>query len=498
MKPQNLHAHEDRLLDFAYGELPAQEARVVESHLQGCTRCTELLEGMRGVRSTMAQLPLEPAPDAGLESLLAYAQQAARNAAAGPPLKPTWWRRWLVPVMGVTAVSLFGIVSLQVSKTVDLSPEVMATAERSPKKAEAAAVASTPPAPAMLAEAAPPPPPEAKPAAPAEAMPLPEPVAKADSAAYDKLSMAPRKKAMKPSSTYGGDADWSNAGAGRALERDSFQEKSKKDYAYDRRDAMTQSGAFSKPKPMLVSKGSSSASSTPAPVQAAPPPPAAAQPGAAPADEGMEEGASMDDVYAAEAQVQQQGPSRSSLQLGGSRRGAAEAAAKEAEAPVVASLDSARPSEAKREQRARAPEAASAPQAAGAPAPTGRSERQGPSPAELSKLALEAMRSDNRVREAQLLRLALEAGATGKERLGLLNRLCDAEFAIGRREAAIQACSLVLEEAPRSSAAQVARRRLNQDAPPASPNSRFSAPKSSAPLNADEVEMPASAPAESR
>jgi hypothetical protein len=55
------------------------------------------------------------------------------------------------------------------------------------------------------------------------------------------------------------------------------------------------------------------------------------------------------------------------------------------------------------------------------------------------------------------------AGATGKERLGLLNRLCDAEFSIGRRDAAFEACSLVLEEDPRSSAAQVARSRLRKE-----------------------------------
>ena len=81
-------------------------------------------------------------------------------------------------------------------------------------------------------------------------------------------------------------------------------------------------------------------------------------------------------------------------------------------------------------------------------------EKQVAAPAELSKQADAAMRSGNRVREAELLRQALAAGATGKERLGLLNRLCDAEFAIGRRQAAMEACSLVLEEDPRSSAAQ--------------------------------------------
>ncbi|WNZ59366.1 zf-HC2 domain-containing protein [Myxococcus sp. MxC21-1] len=100
MKPQNPHAQEDRLLDFAYGELPVPEARLVEAHLESCARCTQALDDIRGVRATMSQLSVEPAPDAGLESLMAYAQQAARRAAAGPAPKPSRWRRWLLPVVG--------------------------------------------------------------------------------------------------------------------------------------------------------------------------------------------------------------------------------------------------------------------------------------------------------------------------------------------------------------------------------------------------------------
>ena len=46
MKPQSLHAHEDWLLDFVYGELPPQEAQAVKSHLEGCSRCSELLAGI--------------------------------------------------------------------------------------------------------------------------------------------------------------------------------------------------------------------------------------------------------------------------------------------------------------------------------------------------------------------------------------------------------------------------------------------------------------------
>jgi hypothetical protein len=502
MKPQNLHAHEDRLLDFAYGELPEPEARVVESHLQGCTRCTELLDGIRGVRTTMAQLPMEPAPDAGLESLLAYAQQAARNAAAGPPLKPTWWRRWLIPAMGVTAVSVFGLVTLQVSKTVDLSPDLSASSERKSQE-QAASVVETPPPAALTAE--PMLPAENKPASPvANAQPPePEAVAKEDSDSFDKLGkVAPKKKvSMKPGS-YAPSSDWSNAGvgAGRALEQDAYE--ASKDRPYDRRDAMTQAGAFSKSKPMLVDKGAPSGTARPSPVKAAPPPPPAAQPSAAPADENMDEGA-FDDVYGgAAAQVQQQGPSGGSLSLRDGKRGATGAAAadEEAESAQLAALDGQRLSEQKREERSRAAEMASAPAPASAPSaapPVARAERQQSSSARLSELASAALRSGDRIREAQYLRQALAAGATGKERLGLLNRLCEAEFSIGRREAAIEACNMVLEEDPRSSAAQMARRRLSQEAPAAKPDSRFSAPKSTSPLKADELEAP-SAPAQSR
>jgi hypothetical protein len=502
MKPQNLHAHEDRLLDFAYGELPAQEARAVETHLQGCTRCTELLEGIRGVRSTMAQLTLEPAPDAGLESLMAYAQQAARNAAAGPPLKPTWWRRWLIPAMGVTAVSVFGIISLQVSKSVDLAPELTATAQRE-SKAEAASVAATPPAPAPAVLAEPPAPP-AEAAMAGMTPPPPEPAAKFDDKVFEKAKAAPRKKAvaMKPS-PYDGNSDWSNAGVGasRALERDAAEDtlqEQNKDHVYDRRDAMTQGGSFPKSRSSLAVTGKGAPATpapAPAPAQAAPPPPMTAQP-SAPADEAMNEQAGMDDAYAAsEAEVQQQGPSRNGLRLSETKRGSnAPAADKDAEAAEVASLDVARTAPTTREQRTRAPQATSAaPAAPSGGGSTGRAERQAASPAELTKLADAARRQNNRVLEAQYLRLAVDAAA-GKDRLDLLNRLCDAEFSIGRPQAANDACSQVIDEAPSSNAAQMARRRLSKEFGDAKPGSRLSAPKSSSPLKADDMEsVPAQA-----
>jgi anti-sigma factor RsiW len=479
MKPQNLHAHEDRLLDFVYGELPPTEARAVESHVEGCARCSEMLAGIRGVRTTMAQLPMEPAPDAGLESLLAYAQQAARNAAAGPAPKPTWWRRWLMPAMGVAAVTVFGVISVQVNKALDLKEEVaaqsMATkdAEAPSAKAQLAQVPASPPPPAEYApeaEAAGIAPGADEGAYPQAATPPPSaPAAKLDREWAKKE--APRAKPSTPG-RKGSRSDWSNAGTGSAfgdneeLAKDSSVKNKKaksSTYESDRRDAMTQAGPFSKPKSILV--GSAPAEEPPA--QAAMPEPSTA--------DGR--------VAESEAEVQQQAPAQGSLRVGGSRsRGAgAPPANKPAEdssddfdelfgatakrAPSPAGAPSAPPPTA---SAAPMPSVSMAKSPAKKTAPAARDESNAEEKrvavsADLLKQADAARSEGDRVREAQFLRQALAAGATGKVRLGLLNRLCDAEFAIGRRQAAFEACSLVLEEDPRSSAAQVARNRLRRE-----------------------------------
>ena len=93
-----VHQYEDKLLEFAYGELPAHEASAVDAHVRGCARCSQALDEIRSVRSAMAQLPTEPAPDAGLESLLAFAEVAAkRNAEAGKPVP--FWKKYLTPLV---------------------------------------------------------------------------------------------------------------------------------------------------------------------------------------------------------------------------------------------------------------------------------------------------------------------------------------------------------------------------------------------------------------
>ena len=91
---------QDALLDYAYGELAAEETRALEAHLGGCEACRRELSQIRGVRKAMAQLAPEPAPQAGLESLLAYAEKAAARAKTDPPRSEL---RWLWPLVGALA-----------------------------------------------------------------------------------------------------------------------------------------------------------------------------------------------------------------------------------------------------------------------------------------------------------------------------------------------------------------------------------------------------------
>ncbi|HYO73124.1 MAG TPA: zf-HC2 domain-containing protein, partial [Archangium sp.] len=234
MKPQGAHAHEDRLLDFAYDELPPTEARLVEQHVQGCSRCSETLADIRGVRTTMSRLPLESAPDAGLESLLAYAQQSARRAAAGPEPAPRWWRRLLAPVLSVAALSVLGVVVIQVNREVDLSPSLAqhkeSPREKTRSRGEPPEVAGTAAAPSAPAAAL----------LPSNSAPVPADIGKVNAEMDEEMRVAmrgaPTKKA--PSKMGGGRGarreDWSNVSAGSAggfpdkkLSLDSEEEASK-------------------------------------------------------------------------------------------------------------------------------------------------------------------------------------------------------------------------------------------------------------------------------
>ncbi len=117
------HSYEDKLLDYAYGELPETEASSVRSHVESCPTCKAALAHIETVRTAMKTMPMEPAPDAGLESLLAYADQAARRSAAGSGRARAGWRRWLGPMTAISAVaSVAAVVVLVGGNAKNLAP----------------------------------------------------------------------------------------------------------------------------------------------------------------------------------------------------------------------------------------------------------------------------------------------------------------------------------------------------------------------------------------
>ncbi|MGE6762188.1 anti-sigma factor family protein [Corallococcus interemptor] len=456
MNAQNAHAHEDRLLDFAYGELPASEAHALEQHVQGCARCTKALADIRGVRTTMAQLSSEPAPDAGLESLLAYAQQSARRAAAGPEPKPSRWRRWLLPVVGLATVSTFGILTLTVSENLKLEPNLSQKA--APSAAMAAKKEETQ---ARLA--------------PSPVAAAPEPLELSASQGYaDAMEAAPKRnvadrpqaelKAMPKGSTAAArPSDWMNAGGGGALleRRRSEAEAPRKKVAPAVRDA---DGEFAALEP------------APAPVVAE---------SVAPKEEEADEDAfatARKDARASEGSADKAKVAKAdSLRMGTKAYGRG-LSLDDAESPSMAGATPPPPPP--------PPAAASAPVAQAMPsapsAATGSiggmapgTEAAKPKPLEksagamtardLSAQAQAAADQGDRAREAQLLRAALAAGASGSERLALLSRLCESESVQGRAQEAATVCGQIISEAPGSSAAQLAQRRLRQASPPATP-----------------------------
>ncbi|RKG83848.1 anti-sigma factor family protein [Corallococcus terminator] len=459
MSAQNAHAHEDRLLDFAYGELPASEAQSLEQHVQGCARCSKALSDIRGVRSTMAHLSVEPPPDAGLESLLAYAQQSARRAAAGPEPKPSRWRRWLLPVVGLASVSTFGLLTLEVSKDVNLQPTLTQKAEPAAAKADQALAYDDAPA---------------RPAAPPPAMqaaPAPAPMEGA------LLDRAQRKQAEASVGAKGGGegrpSDWMNAGSGGALlERRRGAEAKKQMSGFGMSKSEAKRDALSAPSAVMDDEAKDSAL-------------AQGTLGGSRSGLGVSTGIGNGGGGSDKLRKEEEG----SLRLGGASygRGLAtdeDALAEEvalpppadsvvAGAPMAPSTPPMPTGSTQRNQQApgkamAAAEQMPAPVQMPAPEPLPATVSKPKSaPAEkaaradalttsrdLSRQAQEAASQGDRARESQLLRAALAAGATGSERLSLLSRLCEAEYARGRRTEGAEVCARILSEAPDSEAAR--------------------------------------------
>lgn len=101
------HPDPDALLEYAYGELEPAVAARTQAHVDGCDACGRALAEIGGVRRVMAPLGDAQVPDAGLESLMAYAEQAAAKASASRP--PRERRRW---IWGLVPVAFIGLLAM--------------------------------------------------------------------------------------------------------------------------------------------------------------------------------------------------------------------------------------------------------------------------------------------------------------------------------------------------------------------------------------------------
>jgi anti-sigma factor RsiW len=131
-----------KLLELAYGELPAREVRAVEAHAAGCDACRTELARIRETRALMARLPSEPAPVHGEAIVMAAAREAAAARDRRPRILPAWlWGGGL----GAIAVAAVAVVSWQLAKSPPPSAmrhggsELMGTAPAAPPPAPAPA-----------------------------------------------------------------------------------------------------------------------------------------------------------------------------------------------------------------------------------------------------------------------------------------------------------------------------------------------------------------------
>lgn len=112
MKVEDKHI-EPRLIDFAYGELSTSEATVIQRHLDRCAACSKAFSELQAVRRVMSRLPVEPAPDRGVESILMYAKKVAQPR-KGFRFSPI---RWAGPIGLAVAIALVVVVAVRVDQT---------------------------------------------------------------------------------------------------------------------------------------------------------------------------------------------------------------------------------------------------------------------------------------------------------------------------------------------------------------------------------------------
>ena len=516
------HQYEDKLLEFAYGELPQHEADAVDAHVRGCNRCAQSLSDIRAVRATMAQLPLQAAPDAGLESLLAYAEQAATRARKPTP---SLWKRFLMPLASLAALATVGVIGFRANQEFDTSRASAAadTKLEAHAKVQAEKQAEYPPADRLAQQ-------QEMPSAPIAApTPLPTPAAEivqnnkeGKNAALDDLREAggkrgdlwtpeAKQKATPQSVTRRDtpakvappiandeqvyrDNDYSNAAARGGLSKTvkapppppAQKPVSDKDISYGLGTSGGGQAGRNENGPQPQGQGTASTGWSP-PVEAKPQP--AKEPVAdfKPREEAKKDVSKSEEERAAPAPIVAVAPMPSLS----SSSSYTQSAKKGSKGNLGLSLKS--PDSAASGEDALPAEAADSPLGINRDAKFAERQR-----AEVRTQALESARvassRGDRLSEVRLLAQVLENGATGYQRVEALKRICDAYEALGEPERADPFCDTLTREFPNTAAAKAVedrRKRVQRSPAPA--------PKSAAPerqrkaMEADEAMQPAPA-----
>jgi hypothetical protein len=145
---------EEKLLEYAYGELSPADHSAVETHLRACIKCAAALSRMTQVRSLMKAIPQVPAPEAGLASLLAYAEQSAARAREDKPAKRPFLARYVMGLGSAAALVTVGVVAWRAAP--EFRPvEAAMKDERQSGPPAAVAKSATPASPAPVVAEAP-------------------------------------------------------------------------------------------------------------------------------------------------------------------------------------------------------------------------------------------------------------------------------------------------------------------------------------------------------
>jgi hypothetical protein len=411
MRPQTpTHPDDDRLLELAYGEVPAAEARTLRTHVDGCARCRTVLDGIAEVRTAFRAVPTEPAPERGLDSLLAYGEQAAARARS---------RRRGIRIVGVlSAVAALAVVWVVLPppgrQAGDEAALARADRERAPAQGDRAKdeadKGGAPSSPAVVAQQALPEAKEERPATSPPSGPARRSVPAAPAPAEEKQRKLEKRDAPVEQKAF---AQTPQSGRAESVTLDRAAERS------------NASGT-------LAASGSTSGGTFSGAVG------------------GMKKSAAGADVAAETASSTTAAPTGAAANATRPQDAAKVAAAPSAaEAPSAAAADQARTPEAgKVAASPHADALASRPLAKAAPASEPAS-RVVPPPA---KMRVGAGSAEQQARLADIQKRL--PAARGDERKALLMEQCELEASLGRGPDAVLSCSMVSREFPGTPEAQ--------------------------------------------